>query len=503
MTIDKEKIVLYTSDYFCSDIKRQREIQMVLTSNSSLSFIEKIIILYEGWNDLSDELKIKHYSWLLTNSKIQVINWSKRQTYQDFYIHSKENYPEHTIVISNSDIYFDETLSRVKELKFTPNTLYTLTRWDRIEPKTDKSLWSPPYQNYADTNWSFDTYIFRHPLHMDPETINIEVGVPQCDTYLVKKLIVDNNIKIYNPMTDIRCWHQDFRQEENIQKDYASKEGYWRKPDYPVGTNKFENSIAGEYLGIRMQCTDVRPITQNRMILRKGLKVISFTLIENQESHTKGAIKNAEIALRLYPDWRCWFYIHEPSIPVEIIQELKTYPNVDIIWLDEVKLAKSMKFTAIDHKSVDVMICRDCIAQLSVREKLAVDEWLESDKMLHVMRDHPHHCSDPNGHMIMGGMFGMKKTCYWKGWDHIISSYKLKPDSWSTELDMLQQCVYPLFKRYDDIFVHATFNKFEKDAKDFPTGYEPEFYFVGETLFHDGSRNIDHVKNLIEALYEN
>jgi len=40
-----------------------------------------------------------------------------------------------------------------------------------------------------------------------------------------------------------------------------------------------------------------------------------------------------------------------------------------------------------------------------LREKLAVDQWLASDKICHIMRDHPWH-NQP----IQAGMFGLKKN---------------------------------------------------------------------------------------------
>ena len=43
-----KKVVLYICDYLCNEIKRRREIQMVLNANLELDIISKIVILYEN-----------------------------------------------------------------------------------------------------------------------------------------------------------------------------------------------------------------------------------------------------------------------------------------------------------------------------------------------------------------------------------------------------------------------------------------------------------------------
>jgi hypothetical protein len=52
-------------------------------------------------------------------------------------------------------------------------------------------------------------------------------------------------------------------------------------------------------------------------------KIISFSLWGDNPKYTVGAIKNAELALSIYPDWICRYYIGK-STPQEIIDELKS-----------------------------------------------------------------------------------------------------------------------------------------------------------------------------------
>ena len=65
----------------------------------------------------------------------------------------------------------------------------------------------------------------------------------------------------------------------------------------------------------------------------------------------------------------------------------------------------SWRFTAGLENDVLRFCSRDIDARLSRREKLAVDAWLKSGKMFHVMRDHPSHSKFP----MSGGMWCASK----------------------------------------------------------------------------------------------
>jgi hypothetical protein len=48
---------------------------------------------------------------------------------------------------------------------------------------------------------------------------------------------------------------------------------------------------------------------------------------------------------------------------------------------------------------VDTIMSRDSDSQIIPREEDAVREWLASDRIFHIMRDHPDHCTS-----ILGGI---------------------------------------------------------------------------------------------------
>ncbi len=473
--------VLYIGDYRCDLIKRRMEVRSVININKRNKFIDKIVILWENWNSYKD---LDEYKYLI-DPKIDIFNWNGRQTYLDFYNHSLKYFPNDIIIISNSDIIFDKTINRISECNFQSRRVYALTRYDIIKQQDslNTSIRSIPFQGKIDENWSFDVYIFKHPLEINSNDINIEIGMVGCDTYFIKKLIIDNLIEVIDPMLDIRCWHQDYRIVENIQKSYQLLYNYNQKPDYPWPPRTYEIGIQHFNSGKGIELV---PLGDSDKFIFKipphiihPLKVISFSLYGDNKKYTLGAIRNAEAALDIYPEWRCWFYVHEQSVPKDIISKLKEYSNVDIIFKHDLILPMMWRLLPLELDYVHIFISRDCDSLISERERSAVYEWIDSSKRFHIIRDHPHH-GDIKGHRTMVGMIGFKRLPYFKGWNNILPKYEKYNNKWGTDLDIIQAEIYPLCSKYCDIYVSATFNKFESFCKDIPIKYNEKTHFVGE-----------------------
>lgn len=137
------------------------------------------------------------------------------------------------------------------------------------------------------------------------------------------------------------------------------------------------------------------------------MKVISYSLWGDKPQYTIGAIRNADAAAELFPDWKCVFYCFS-SVPKEIMKELESRPNVLTRMVGgEYDTADSRgmfhRFLPADEEGIDYMMARDTDSRLSLREKLAVQDWIDSGCDLHVIRDHPYH-----GVPIVGGMWGIR-----------------------------------------------------------------------------------------------
>jgi hypothetical protein len=181
------------------------------------------------------------------------------------------------------------------------------------------------------------------------------------------------------------------------------------------------------------------------------MKVISFSLWGQDQRYFIGAFKNCELALKLYPEWKCFFYIRKDSNG-EQIKNLKTYPNSVVIEVDSTDNKRGLfwRFLPVFDKSIDVTIIRDCDSRLTEREVLAVDQWLKSDKSFHIMRDHPYHNTE-----ILGGMWGVKNKLIDLGGEltfDIISTYK---DEYQEDQRYLREEIWPRVK--NDCMIHDEF----------------------------------------------
>jgi protein O-GlcNAc transferase len=226
--------------------------------------------------------------------------------------------------------------------------------------------------------------------------------------------------------------------------------------------------------------------------------LISFCLWGNKPKYCIGAIKNADLALQIYPEWKCRFYCNK-DVPIEIITKLIERKNTEVIILNQEsnwKFAAS-RFYAISDYEYDYIIFRDTDSRLSLREKGAVEDWIKSNKTLHIMKDHPGHSVFP----IFAGMFGIKgKTI--PNISEILHSFQYQPhflNKMHTNKDynydqvFLERHIYPILKEnliiHDEIFSNNPFPLKRND-------YE----FIGEVFDENDKRNQEHRNALINFL---
>ena len=196
-------------------------------------------------------------------------------------------------------------------------------------------------------------------------------------------------------------------------------------------------------------------------------KIISFSLWGNNPKYTIGAIRNAELAQSIYPEWGCYFFLGS-SVSKDIQEKLLSIPNVSIFLKDNYSDWRSMfwRFETSYCSEVDISIFRDTDSRINLREKYAVEEWVASDKTFNIMRDHPFH-----NYAILGGMWGYKKNHKYD-MQSLLGSFD-KVNEYGTDYNFFTQVLYPLIG--DDKSVHDPFF----DKKPFPTQRKNK-EFVGD-----------------------
>ena len=135
-------------------------------------------------------------------------------------------------------------------------------------------------------------------------------------------------------------------------------------------------------------------------------KILSYSLWGNTPMYTFGAIRNAELSLIHFPDWICRFYISN-DVDKEIVDKLKSFNHTEVVIVPEKPdswQGSMWRFFAIDNKEdIDYIVFRDTDSRLTEREASAVNEWIDSERTIHIMRDHPCHTE-----AIMAGMWGCR-----------------------------------------------------------------------------------------------
>lgn len=134
------------------------------------------------------------------------------------------------------------------------------------------------------------------------------------------------------------------------------------------------------------------------------VKVFSFTLFGSQDKYCKGLLKNIALIEEKFPGWEVWVYCGD-GVPEDFYLTLSQHPCVKLIPTGvEGMENKFYRFFAIDDPSVEVAIVRDADSRVYERDQACIQEFLESEKFVHIIRDHPNH-----HHRMMAGMWGIKK----------------------------------------------------------------------------------------------
>ena len=132
-------------------------------------------------------------------------------------------------------------------------------------------------------------------------------------------------------------------------------------------------------------------------------RVVSYGLYGSNPKYATGAIRNSELVHVYFPGWVTRFYC-DGSVPKKVLDTLKGN-GAEIIFIDNIKggiAGMFWRFLVADDPLVDRWIVRDTDSRLNPRERFAVEEWIQSGKAFHSIRDHPNHERPLNGGLIGG-----------------------------------------------------------------------------------------------------
>jgi hypothetical protein len=213
-------MILITSYYLSNNIERQNEINQCLINNVNNKFIKTIILLNDKIYDINfitrNKKKIKQI----------IINTKENQTKNRLYFNNaieyiNNNFYGDIIILSNSDIYFDNTLSHVPEDDME-NKIYCLLRYDQKEDGT-KDIFRHYDEPRSDSQ---DSWIFKAPLNIDLQQVNFSFGTLGCDN-IFANVLFNHDFMLSNPSYDIitthlhNCPERNYNEDERIHGNYC------------------------------------------------------------------------------------------------------------------------------------------------------------------------------------------------------------------------------------------------------------------------------------------
>ena len=214
-------------------------------------------------------------------------------------------------------------------------------------------------------------------------------------------------------------------------------------------------------------------------------RVISFGLYGTKDKYTIGAINNAEMVNIYFPGWKCRFYVTS-DVPPEVITKLKGLGAE----IEEIPTGMGYssgmfwRFLVAGDPKVDRYIIRDVDSRLNARDRLAVEDWIDSKVKFHVIRDHVNHCLVMNGGMwggVKGALPNIKADIL--DWS--------SRDEYTADLKFLEKVIWPEIKEQHIAHDSYCCDRYPS-TKPFPTRRYITYQHVGQVFdSHDRPRLSD------------
>ncbi|MCK9557031.1 MAG: hypothetical protein M0R50_03190 [Candidatus Cloacimonetes bacterium] len=447
-------ITLFTNHWNHANQERQEEIDYCINKNIENPFIDRVVILGQSSEEkrkgISSSEILRYISKFRVKIKGYKVIWENvdctgymynRPTYELFFKMADKycTSPADISIISNSDIYFDETIGLIKDLDLS-NTCIALTRHEVYEENLSAMEIGGAH--------SQDTWIVQgKPLIL--ESSDWPMGIWQCDSKIAYEL-ENAGYRLINPCYSIISHHLHHNSDVGDRGNPLP------------GKTQIVNFSKIEDCGLKA-----------RILSKVG--IISFSLFGSSPKYCQGAIQNMKLAKHIYPGWAVRFY-YDDTVPHQIIDTLHS------LGADLVKMPRSIgvsgafwRLLVADDLRYDRWLVRDVDSRLNYRERVAVDDWIASGLPFHAMLDHPDH----HGHPIV--------CCAFDGLSGRLSIGDAI-DKWDVDgvyggdENFLEEIIWPRIK--DKTLVHDGYNLSHKWGgiyRPFPT--KREFgRFVGEVF---------------------
>ena len=187
-------MILITTYYKSKNEARQKEIDECLKKNYENKYIQKIYLLNNQLYNL-DYKGNKIIQYIISKDTDYILK------YNDAINFINKNIKNKICILSNSDIYFDNTLSKIND-KNIKDTFFALLRYDEDESGNKKIF----TRHEIPRDDSQDCWIFKSPLNIDLNKLDFSFRTLGCDS-IFSTVVHEANINVSNPCYDIVITH--------------------------------------------------------------------------------------------------------------------------------------------------------------------------------------------------------------------------------------------------------------------------------------------------------
>lgn len=198
-------MILITEYFVPNNPDRWNEYLFCLDKNRKNPHIDKIYCFLEFDQYIPES--IYH------DKKLQFVTLGARPTYNYLFNYCSREFPGEICIVSNSDVFFDETLSLITD-EYIQGKFLALSRWDFVK---DGEC------SHYDWAYSQDCWIFKSPVYI--EGGDYTMGLLGCDNRIAYEAY-DSGLDVRNPSKEIKSYHyhnsnyRTYKSKDTLKGDY-------------------------------------------------------------------------------------------------------------------------------------------------------------------------------------------------------------------------------------------------------------------------------------------
>lgn len=220
------KLNLLICLYNETDERRVNEYIYCLEKNLKNPSIKKIHVSYDTSRDPKKRGTI--HQWLQEHD-IAISYIKNRQTVGHCFRLANRLFPDEYVILSNADIWFDETLALLEE-RHMQGKFFACSKYNEQRGAPTARKKGPLPSPYPKWTWSYsqDSWIFKTPFVVHPILNQVYIGQISTEgpiVYAAERM----GLRVYDPRGTIHCIHEH---RSHVRKR-PSRSRYWGIVEFP------------------------------------------------------------------------------------------------------------------------------------------------------------------------------------------------------------------------------------------------------------------------------